>query len=154
MCNDTVSLCSAKPSAVLVSVKVNGLEHCSYVLFHITALRTRLPVHWSSWHSGLKRCSLVLLLGTGLPDSCISVYILFCFSSIKCLTVVKVAQALRDKCQRFLAGQLPEHQLDVARAAGTLAAFNEPDANPTDEMSVDQSSLAAGTGMLPPFSES
>ena len=60
---------------------------------------------------------------------------------------MQVAQALRDKCQRFLAEQLPEHQLDVARAAGTLAAFNKSNSRPTDDMLVDQNSPAAAAGM-------
>lgn len=60
---------------------------------------------------------------------------------------MQVAQALRDRCQRFLAEQLPEHQLDVARAAGTLAAFNESDARPTEDMVVDQSTSAAAAGV-------
>ena len=59
---------------------------------------------------------------------------------------MQVAQALRDRCQRFLAEQLPQHQVDVSRAAGTLAAFNESDGRPTDEMLVDQNSPEAAAG--------
>lgn len=63
-------------------------------------------------------------------------------------TTMQVAEALRDKCQHFLAEQLPEHQLDVARAAGTLAAFNESNGRSTDEdMTVDENSPAAAAGM-------
>lgn len=61
---------------------------------------------------------------------------------------LQVAQALRDRCQHFLAEQLPEHQLDVARAAGTLAAFNESNGRSTDEdMPVDEYSPVADAGM-------
>lgn len=61
---------------------------------------------------------------------------------------MQVAQALRDRCQHFLAEQLPEHQLDVARAAGTLAAFNEPNGRSTDDdTTLDENSPAAAAGM-------
>ena len=60
---------------------------------------------------------------------------------------MQVAQALRDRCQRFLVDQLPEHQLDVTRAAGTHAAFNESENRPTDDMLVDQNSSAAASGV-------
>lgn len=70
--------------------------------------------------------------------------------SVWCVTSctrTQVAQGLRDRYQSFLAEQLPEHQLDVARAAGTFAAFNESNSRPTDDMLVDQNSPAAAAGM-------
>jgi len=60
---------------------------------------------------------------------------------------VQVAQALRERCQRYLAGQLPSHQADVAQAAGIVPASNEPTISPTNDMQVDNDSQVAG--MLP-----
>ena len=61
---------------------------------------------------------------------------------------VQVAQALREKCQRYLAGQLPSNQADVAQAAGALPAGNESIKTSTNDMEVDQSSSVAGTVCL------
>ena len=60
---------------------------------------------------------------------------------------MQVAQALREKCQRYLAGQLPNNQADVAQAAGIAPASNEPTVSPTNDMQVDSDSQVAG--MLP-----
>ena len=57
---------------------------------------------------------------------------------------MQVAQALRDKCQRYLAGQLPNNQADVAQAAGIVPASNEPTVSPTNNMQVDDDSQVAG----------
>ncbi len=57
---------------------------------------------------------------------------------------VQVAQALREKCQRYLAGQLPNNQADVAQAAGIVPASNEPTVSPTNDMQVDNDSQVAG----------
>ena len=62
------------------------------------------------------------------------------------ITTLQVAQSLRDKCQKFLSGQLPDHQSDVAQAAGPIAAPNEPSDAPTDGMLVDQSSQVEVAG--------
>ncbi len=57
---------------------------------------------------------------------------------------VQVAQALRDKCQCYLAGQLPNNQADVAQAAGIVPAGNEPSVSPTNDVQVDNGSQVAG----------
>ncbi|KAL0049173.1 hypothetical protein WJX82_008148 [Trebouxia sp. C0006] len=71
---------------------------------------------------------------------------------------LQVAQALREKCQRYLAGQLPNNQADVAQAAGVVPASNEPTVSPTNDMQVDNDSQGAGQNNvvdglwgIPPF---
>lgn len=61
---------------------------------------------------------------------------------------MQVAQALREKCQRYLAGQLPNNQADVAQAAGVVPASNEPTVSPTNNMQVDNDSQGAGMLLL------
>jgi len=61
---------------------------------------------------------------------------------------VQVAQALREKCQRYLAGQLPNNQADVAQAAGIVPSSNESTVSPTIDMQVDNDSQVAGTLLL------
>ena len=61
---------------------------------------------------------------------------------------VQVAQALREKCQRYLAGQLPNNQADVAQAAGIVPASNEPSFSSTNDMQLDNDSQVAGRLLL------
>ena len=64
--------------------------------------------------------------------------------------LMQVAEALRQKRQRFLAEQLPNHQLEVTHAAGiVIQSMNLNDPNEcqlrsTHDMQVDQSSESAG----------
>ena len=58
--------------------------------------------------------------------------------------LMQVAQALKEKCQRFLADQLPEHQSQLAQAAGTETPQNESQPSSTDDMQVEQISETAG----------
>ncbi|KAL0028971.1 hypothetical protein WJX77_009058 [Trebouxia sp. C0004] len=57
---------------------------------------------------------------------------------------LQVAQALREKCQRYLAGQLPNNQADVAQAAGIVPAGQH---NVVD----GQNNVADGLWGIPPF---
>ncbi len=61
---------------------------------------------------------------------------------------VQVAQALREKCQRYLTGQLPNNQADVAQAAGIVPASNESTVSPTNDMQLDNDSQVAGMLLL------